>query len=170
MVDPGRPARYGVEVRELRHHVRRGDQQWRREIETLRHDPAELCARVLAHEAAPPGRRERDVPDGKAEPPAAWDCEPARDDSADGEIEEDRREHKAYREIAHILDGRSAGRLRLGLERADVAAPRIVAIESEVGPFGATSSAVMRHSTPPVAKTKPRPATVPRIDTYAHGR
>jgi len=75
-------------------------------------------------------RREHVSPDREAEPPAAWDREPAHDDSADGEIEEDRREQEAHREITHILADWSADRLRLGLKSANVAAAdSIVAIQ-----------------------------------------
>jgi hypothetical protein len=67
------------------------------------------------------------VPDREAEPPAGWDREPLRDDSADGEVEKNRREHEAHREIAHIGDDRSAARLRLRLDRSNIAAAPNVA-------------------------------------------
>src|SRR5215207_6359440 len=47
-------------------------------------------------------------------------------------------------------------------------APRIVAIQRKVGQFGATSSAVMRHSTSAVAKSRPAPSTF-RASTYLLG-
>src|SRR5215207_775386 len=47
-------------------------------------------------------------------------------------------------------------------------APRIVAIQWKVGQFGATSSAVMRHSTSAVAKSRPAPSTF-RASTYLLG-